>query len=162
MNIKKLVNSVVNEMQKDKSKKGYDNLWDYFTERLNDEGAWKQEDLSLIEDKINNKLSELNDEEVKNLWLDSATGLEKIALTDEITVEDMKADITNETLDRVMDKLGGIEGDYFRDYSNNPYFNDDDSDDEDMADFDEEPLPDEIGDDFDLDDDFNLDEDDEY
>ncbi len=162
MDIKKLVGSVVNEMQQDTSKKGFDSLWDYFTEKLNDAGAWKQEDLSLIEDKINSKLEALKDEEIKNLWLDSSTGMEKFAMTDEVSVDDMKADIINETLDRVMDKLGGLEGDYFKDYSNNPYFKDEDSDDEDMEDFEGEPSPDEIDEDFDLDDEFPFDEDDDY
>lgn len=165
LSIKKLVTKVVGDLQRDKTSKGGESLWDYFTEKLSDEGAWEKEDLALIENKIEKYLTPLNEDELKDLWSESAAGIEKFALSETISVEDMKADLINETLDRVMDKLGGIEGDYFRDYSNNPYFKDDDKDDDyNEAGYDEEPSQDELIDDFDLGDeeDFYYDEDDEY
>jgi len=51
----------------------------------------------------------------------------------------MKADLINEVTDRVMDKLGGIEGDYFKEYSSNPYFADKEKDEGFSEDFDSEP-----------------------
>jgi len=165
LSIKKLVSKVVTDMQKDKKNGGNESLWDFFTERLNDEGAWKQEDLALIENKISNRLNDLNVDELKTLWSESATGIEKFALSDSINTEEMKADLINETLDRVMDKLGGIEGDYFREYTTNSYFKNDEKDEDYTGGgFDEEPAPDEIGDDFDLgeEDDYYYDEEDDY
>jgi hypothetical protein len=165
LNIKKIVTKVVSDLQKDKMAGGNESLWDYFTERLNDEGAWKQEDLALIENKINVRLNDLKSEELKTLWDNSATGIEKFQMSDSISVEDMKADLVNETLDRVMDKLGGIEGDYFREYSTNSYFKNDEKEDSyEGGGYEEEPQPDELEEDFDMgeDEDYYYDEDDEY
>lgn len=165
LSIKKLVTKVVSDLQKDKTSKGKESLWDYFTEKLSDEGAWKQDDLALIENKINNRLNDLKEDELKALWADSATGMEKFALAETISTDEMKTDLVNETLDRVMDKLGGIEGDYFREYSNNSYFKSDEKDEEyEGGSFDEEPEADELSGDFDLgnDDEYYYDEEDEY
>lgn len=165
LTIKKLVTNVVSDLQKEKIKGETQSVWDNFVDQLGDAGAWKKEQLAIIEDKIENRLNKLDTESLRNLWEESATGIEKHKFADQLTEQDFKADLVNEVLDRVMDKMGGIEGDYYKDYSNNSYFAAEESEDGFSEDFESEPDSAVIKDDFsfeDEDDDIFFDEDDEF
>ncbi|MFH0733455.1 MAG: hypothetical protein V1773_02660 [bacterium] len=163
LTIKKIVSNVVSDLQKEKLKDGSKSVWDNFVDQLSDAGAWEKDQLAIIENKILDRLNKLDTDLLKSLWEDSAIGIEKFKLADKITDKEMKEDLTNEVLDRVMDKMGGVEGDYYKEYSTNAYFATDEKEEGLTEDFDGEPDSAAIKDDFTFDDDeVFFDEDDDY
>jgi len=60
--IKKLVTNVVGDLQKEKIKGDTQSVWDNFVDQLGDAGAWKKEQLAIIEEKIENRLNKLDSE----------------------------------------------------------------------------------------------------
>ncbi len=164
LTIKKIVSNVVSDLQKEKLKDGSKSVWDNFVDQLSDAGAWEKEQLAIIENKIESRLNKLDSESLKSLWEDSATGIEKFKLADKISDKEMKVDLTNEILDRVMDKMGGVEGDYYKDYSNNSYFATEEKEEGFSDDFEGEPDTATLKDDFSFDDDDEVffDDDDDY
>lgn len=103
---KKIVNDVVNALKKSPSpqKKGQ-SFWDYLKSQLYSESTWDQKDVKVIEKEIDNCLNKLDKKDLTEMWKSTDQGMEKFEAEKKVEVKEMKADLSDELLGQVMDRM---------------------------------------------------------
>ncbi len=104
--MKKIVNDVVNALKKNPSpqKKGQ-SFWDYLRSQLYSESTWDQKDIKVIEKEIDNCLNKLDKKDLTEMWKSTDQGMEKVEAEKKVEAKEMKADLSDELLGQVMDRM---------------------------------------------------------
>ncbi|MFA5805233.1 MAG: hypothetical protein WC879_11365 [Melioribacteraceae bacterium] len=104
--MKKIVNDVVTALKKSPSpeKKGQ-TFWDYLKSQLYSESTWDQKDLNVIEKEIDNCLDKLDKKDLTEMWKNTDRGIEKFDAEKKVEPKEMKADLSDELLGQVMDRM---------------------------------------------------------
>ena len=104
--MKKIVNDVVNALKKYPSpeKKGQ-TFWDYLKSQLYSESTWDQNDIKIIEKEIDNCLNKLDKKDLTGMWKSTGAGMEKVEAEKKVETKEMKADLSDELLGQVMDRM---------------------------------------------------------
>ncbi|MCX6175258.1 MAG: hypothetical protein NTZ27_10940 [Ignavibacteriales bacterium] len=104
--MKKIVNDVVTVLKKYPSpeKKGQ-TFWDYLKSQLYSESTWDQKDIKVIEKEIDNCLSKLDKKDLTEMWKNTDKGTEKFEAEKKVEAKEMKADLSDELLGQVMDRM---------------------------------------------------------
>jgi hypothetical protein len=104
--IKKIATEVVANLKKMSSpeKKG-DTFWNYLKDQLYSESTWDQNDLKVIENEIDKNLDKLDQKDLIELWKDTDKGWQKFEAEKKVDKKEMKADLTDEILGQVMDRM---------------------------------------------------------
>lgn len=104
--VKKIVNEVIISLEKIPSpEKNGNTFWNYLKEQLYSESTWDQKDLKVIEKEIHSKLDKLNKKDLTTLWEDCDSAQEKLDEGNNPSDEEKKADLTNDILGQVMDRM---------------------------------------------------------
>lgn len=103
---KKIVNDVVTALKKSPSpqKKGQ-TFWDYLKSQLYSESTWDQKDIKVIENEIDNCLNKLDKKDLTDMWKNTDKGSEKFETVKKVEAKEMKADLSDELLGQVMDRM---------------------------------------------------------
>ncbi|MEK6552270.1 MAG: hypothetical protein AABZ54_02325 [Bacteroidota bacterium] len=103
---KKIVNDVVTALKKSPSpeKKGQ-TFWDYLKSQLYSESTWDQKDLEVIEKEVDNCLNKLDKKDLTEMWKNTDRGMEKFEAEKKVEEKEMKADLSDELLGQVMDRM---------------------------------------------------------
>lgn len=104
--MKKIVNDVVTALKKSPSpqKKGQP-FWDYLKSQLYSESTWDQKDINVIENEIGNCLNKLDKKDLTDMWKSTDKGMEKFDAEKKVEPKEMKADLSDELLGQVMDRM---------------------------------------------------------
>lgn len=104
--MKKIVNDVVTALKKNPSpeKKGQ-SFWDYLRSQLYSESTWDQKDIKTIEKEIDHCLSKLEKKDLTEMWKNTSLGMEKFEADKKAEEKEMKADLSDELLGQVMDRM---------------------------------------------------------
>jgi hypothetical protein len=104
--MKKIVNDVVTALKKSPSpqKKGQ-TFWDYLKSQLYSESTWDQKDLKVIEKEIDLCLNKLEKKDLAEMWKNTNLGMEKFEADKKAEEKEMKADLSDELLGQVMDRM---------------------------------------------------------
>jgi len=114
---------------------------------LYEETQWDPEHIKIIEGEIDNYLSKLDKKSLTEMWKETPNGNEKFDRTSKPDIKEMKADITDDLIGRVMDRMDekySSRDSFFMDQEEPAYSNkkkkseDDDEDIEEPEDFTEE------------------------
>lgn len=166
--MKKTVSEIITTLKKlPQPGKKTGSFWDFMKSQLADEGEWDQKHLKIIEKEIDTFLSKVDKKSLTELWKETPAGDEKFDEEKKIEIKEMKSDLSDEILGRVMDQMDEnyVARDPFFTPEEPVYASGSESEKE-SDDLDLEKEPDEISDeeiDFDDDDLFEEDdEDDEY
>ena len=164
---KKIVNDVVTALKKSPSpeKKGQ-TFWDYLKSQLYSESTWDQKDLEVIEKEVDNCLNKLDKKDLTEMWKNTDRGMEKFEAEKKVEEKEMKADLSDELLGQVMDRMDdnySSRDSYYSQpdtitYSNDKKGEKDFDDDSEPENINEEEV--ELDDDLSEDDEFDKDEDD--
>ena len=103
---KKIVNDVVTALKKMPSPqiKGQ-TFWDYLKSQLYSESTWDQKDIKVIEKEIDILLNKLDKKDLSEMWKNTDKGMDKSETEKKIDVKEMKADLSDELLGQVMDRM---------------------------------------------------------
>ena len=103
---KKIVSDVVIALKKLPSleKKGQ-TFWDYLKSQLYSESTWDQKDIRVIEKEIENCLNKLDKKDLIEMWKSTDRGMEKVEAEKKVEATEMKADLSDELLGQVMDRM---------------------------------------------------------
>jgi len=104
--MKKIVTDVVTSLKKLSSpEKRGQTFWDYLKSQLYSESTWDQKDIKVIENEIGNRLDKLDKKDLTDMWKNSDRGMEKFETEKKIESKEMKADLSDELLGQVMDRM---------------------------------------------------------
>jgi hypothetical protein len=104
--MKKIVGDVIEQLKKRPSpEKRGQSFWDFMKEQLYSESTWDQDDLKVIEESIESHLNKLENKELRKLWESTDLAMDKIDEGKKVDEPEMKADLTNEMLGQVMDRM---------------------------------------------------------
>lgn len=169
--MKKTVSEIITSLKKIPNPgKKTGSFWDFMKSQLAEEGQWDPKHIKVIEKEIDSFLTKVDKKSLIEMWKETEIGNEKFDESKKPDIKEVKADLGEEILGRVMNQMDEnyVERDHF--FSNEEQIYDKESDSEgesvDEA-FDLDKEPDEIPDeeiDFDDSDLFNDDdeEDDEF
>ena len=104
--IKKIATEVVAGLKKIPSpeKKG-ETFWNYLKDQLYSESTWDQKDLKIIEKEIDKSLNKLDSKNLTELWKETDKGWKKFEAEKKVDSKEMNADLTDEILGQVMDRM---------------------------------------------------------
>lgn len=80
-------------------------FWEFMKSQLSSEGTWEQSHLAIIEKEIDSLLSKLDKKTLLEMWKETPAGDEKFDVDKKIEVKEMKADLTDELMGQVMDRM---------------------------------------------------------
>ena len=165
--MKKAVEEIITSLKKlPEPGKKTGSFWNFMKSQLYEETQWDPEHIKIIEGEIDNYLSKLDKKSLTEMWKETPNGSEKFDITSKPDVKEMKADITDDLIGRVMDRMDEkySSRDSFFIEPEEPAYKKNKNEDEDNIDEDIEEPEDFTEDDFGFDDDiFNENnEDDEY
>jgi len=104
--MKKIVTEVVTSLKKLPSpEKRGQTFWDYLKSQLYSESTWDQDDLKVIEKEIDNRLNKIDKKDLAEMWKNTNKGLERLDVGEKTSTKEMKADLTDELVGQVMDRM---------------------------------------------------------
>lgn len=80
-------------------------FWEFMKSQLADEGEWDQKHIKIIENEIDSFLTKVDKKSLIEMWKETPAGDEKFDDNKKPDVKEMKADLTDEILGRVMDQM---------------------------------------------------------
>lgn len=99
-------------------------IWEDLKEQSEQAGTWDSGLMDIIEGKILNHLSEINEDDLRLMWESTEAGLESFDERNSIPIEKIKTDLVNESLNLIMDKLAAA-GNFDDDITSAEYLDDD-------------------------------------
>lgn len=118
-------------------------LWNALNEQAKQEGTWDKDLIDSIDNKIKTQLNNYKENELRIMWESTEKGLESFEDRDAIPLKTVNADIADEILNRVMDKLS-FGNEYDDDLAGTEYVNEEDDFEDDFEIEDPEGLDDDI------------------
>lgn len=163
--MKKAIDEIIKSLKKlpEPGKKS-GSFWNFMKSQLVEESQWDPKHIKIIEKEIDNYLTKLDKKSLTEMWKETPIGSEKFDTTKKIDVKEMKADISDELIGEVMNRMDenySSRESFFLEPEESIYSNKNEDVENDDEDIEPEDLSDE---DINLDDDFfnEEDEDDEY
>jgi len=102
----KITNEVISSLKKLPAPvKKTGSFWDFMKGQLSEEGTWSQNHLKIIEKEIDTHLSKLDGKALTDLWKGLSVAEEKLDLNKKVDTKEMKADLTDEFVGQVMDRM---------------------------------------------------------
>lgn len=80
-------------------------FWEFMRGQLMEEGQWDQKHIKTIEKEINDYLAKVDKKSLIEMWKATPQGEEKFDNEEKVDVKEMKADITDEMIGQVMDRM---------------------------------------------------------
>ncbi len=162
--MKKTVSEIITTLKKlPHPGKKTGSFWDFMKSQLADEGEWDQKHLKIIEKEIDTFLTKVDKKSLTEMWKETPAGDEKFDEEKKVDLKEMKSDLSEEILGRVMDQMD--ENYVARDpffTPEEPVYSSGNESEKESDDLDLDKEPDEITDEeIDFDDDDLLEEDDE-
>lgn len=104
--LKKVTNDLVALLKKQNAPgQKKKSIWDTMLDQVSDEGTWDQNLIKAIEKEIDGYLSKLDNKTIAELWDDSDAAYDSDNDSSTLDTKAMKADLVNELVDKVMDKI---------------------------------------------------------
>lgn len=120
--MKKIVIEVIASLKKYPSpEKRGETFWDYLRSQLYSESMWDQKDLSVIEKEIDSHLGKLDKKVLTEMWKETDRGIERLESEKKADTTEMKADLTDEILGQVMDRMDDNYSSRDSYYTESPY-----------------------------------------
>lgn len=163
--MKKAVEEIITSLKKlPEPGKKTGSFWNFMKNQLTEETQWDPQHIKIIEDEIDKYLSKLDKKSLAEMWKETPNGVDKYDMVEKTDIKEMKADVLDELIGRVMDRMDekySSRDPFFLEPEESSYSGKKKNVDDDMEDDLEEP-EDFTEDDFGFDDDiFNDDGDDE-
>ncbi len=168
--MRKAVGDIITKLKKlPEPGKKTGSFWEFMRSQLMEEGEWDQKHIKTIEKEINDYLAKVDKKSLVEMWRATPQGDEKFDNEEKVDVKEMKADITDEMIGQVMDRMDenySSRDSYFPPVVNETFTGGEKKSEEEGGSEEEESEPDELVDgDIDLDDDMldeDIDEEDDY
>ncbi|MEW6508466.1 MAG: hypothetical protein AB1432_12045 [Bacteroidota bacterium] len=104
--VKKTVSEIITTLKKlPYPGKKTGSFWEFMKSQLTDEGEWDQKHIKVIEKEIDKFLTKVDKKSLIEMWKETQTGNEKSGQSKKPDIKEMKADLTEEILGRVMDQM---------------------------------------------------------
>ncbi len=104
--MKKAVDEVITSLKKlPEPGKKTGSFWNFMKSQLTDESQWDPEHIKIIENEIEKYLNKLDKKSLTEMWKETPNGSEKFDMTEKAELKEIKADITDELIGRVMDRM---------------------------------------------------------
>lgn len=104
--MKKAVDEIITSLKKlPEPGKKTGSFWNFMKSQLYEETQWDPEHIKIIEGEIDNYLSKLDKKSLTEMWKETPNGNEKFDITSKPDIKEMKADITDDLIGRVMDRM---------------------------------------------------------
>lgn len=127
-------------------------FWDFMKSQLTEEAPWDQHHLKVIEKEIDSHLSMLDKKVLTEMWKNTDTGWDKFESEKKVETKEMKADLTDELMGQVMDRMDDNYSSRDSYHTESSYFEPAVKSEEEDSGFDDEKEPDVIDEDINLDD----------
>lgn len=104
--MKKAVEEIITSLKKlpEPGKKS-GSFWNFMKSQLAEETQWDPKHIKIIEDEINEYLTKLDKKSLTEMWKETPIGNEKYDFTSKPDIKEMKADITDELIGQVMNRM---------------------------------------------------------
>ncbi len=156
----KIVNEVITALKKlPAPAKNSGSFWDFMKSQLADDSTWDRSHLKVIEKEIGNHLSTLDKKSLTELWKNTDTSWDKRESDKKVGTQEMKADLTDDLMGKVMDRMDDNYSSRDIYHAETNYFEPASKNEDDEEGFDEEKEPEEIDEEPNLDDESFDDED---
>lgn len=104
--MKKAVDEIISSLKKlPEPGKKTGSFWNFMKSQLSEETQWDPEHIKIIEDEIDKYLGKLDKKSLTEMWKETPSGNEKYDMTEKADIKEMKADITDELIGKVMDRM---------------------------------------------------------
>jgi hypothetical protein len=104
--MKKTVSEIITTLKKlPNPGKKTGSFWEFMKSQLADEGEWDQKHIKVIEQEIDTFLTKVDKKSLIEMWKETPIGDEKFDEIKKPDVKEIKADLTEEILGRVMDQM---------------------------------------------------------
>lgn len=157
----KIVNEVITALRKLPAPgKKSGSFWNFMKSQLADDSTWDQNHLKVIEIEIDSHLNSLDKKSLTELWKNTNTGLDKHESDKNVETKEMKADLTDELMGKVMDRMDDNYSSRDSYHAETSYFEPAVKNEDDEDGFDEDKEPEEIDENINLEEDELLDDED--
>jgi hypothetical protein len=104
--MRKAVTEIITKLKKlPEPGKKTGSFWDFMRSQLREEGEWDQKHIKVIEKEIDSFLTKLDKKSLIDMWKATPQGEEKYDDEEKVDVKEMKADISDEMIGQVMDRM---------------------------------------------------------
>jgi len=104
--MRKAVTEIITKLKKlPEPGKKTGSFWDFMRSQLREEGEWDQKHIKVIENEIDSFLIKLDKKSLIDMWKATPQGEEKFDNEEKVEVKEMKADISDEMIGQVMDRM---------------------------------------------------------
>jgi hypothetical protein len=104
--MKKTVSEIITGLKKlPEPGKKTGSFWDFMKSQLADEGQWDQNHIKVIEKEIDTFLGKVDKRSLTEMWKETPAGDEKFDEEKKIDIKEMKTDLSDEIIGRVMDQM---------------------------------------------------------
>jgi hypothetical protein len=104
--MKKTVSEIITSLKKlPPPGKKTGSFWEFMKSQLTDEGEWDQKHIKVIEKEIDKFLTKVDKKSLIEMWKETLTGNEISNESKKPEIKEMKVDLTEEILGRVMDQM---------------------------------------------------------
>lgn len=104
--MKKAVEEIITSLKKlPEPGKKTGSFWNFMKSQLTDDSQWDPRHIKIIEDEIDKYLSKLDKKSIAEMWKETPNGVDKFDMVEKTDIKEMKADILDELIGRVMDRM---------------------------------------------------------
>lgn len=104
--MKKTVSEIITSLKKlPEPGKKTGSFWDFMKSQLADEGQWDQKHIKVIEKEIDTFLGKVDKKSLTEMWKETPAGDEKFDEDKKVDIKEMKTDLNEEIIGRVMDQM---------------------------------------------------------
>ncbi|MCX7797650.1 MAG: hypothetical protein N2249_03400 [Melioribacter sp.] len=104
--MKKAVDEIIASLKKlPEPGKKTGSFWNFMKGQLTEESQWDPEHIKIIENEIDKYLTKLDKKSLTEMWKETPAGSEKYDMVKKADIKEMKADITDELIGKVMDRM---------------------------------------------------------